>query len=148
MPEENSGKIIVRKSTIVRCTWCGSPESYEWYTSESGEKYCSPGCLAAGTESRTYRFGQVSVCCSLILLFPIIGLYLNAPEHYRPVELLGITFYAFILLLGGLGSLISSRDARKYHSRKGMFSNISTSSLECGYCNHLNPPDIISHILL
>ena len=144
MPDTNSGKIIVRKGTIVRCEWCGSPESYDWYTSESGQKYCSSGCLAAGSEARTYKVGLVSVCCSLILLFPAIGLYLIAQENYFSVNLLGIIFYAFIIfLVVGIGSLIRSLDARKYLSRKGMYSNISTSSLECGYCNHLNPPDVL-----
>ena len=142
MSEENSEKIIVRKDTIVRCGWCGTPESTEWLAAESGEKYCSPGCLAAATESRTYKSGIVSISCSLIIIIPLIVLSFVYPNGTFSSVSMSVVIYAFILLLMGLGALMVSRDSRKYCFRKGMYGNISTSAFECQYCDYLNPPNV------
>jgi hypothetical protein len=143
MSDERSGKIIVSKDTIVRCDWCETPESNKWYTSKSGGKYCSEGCMAAATASSTYKTGIVSISCSLIIIMPLIVLSIVYPSAPFTPESMGIIMYAFVLLFVGLGALIVSKDARKYRYRKGIYADISTSSLECQYCNYLNPPNVL-----
>ncbi len=137
-------KILVSKDSLPRCGWCGTYYSPEW-KQMLGEKYCSNECFAASTVETTDE-----IC--LILARSRVVRYLTGGFSILSLILLFISrhpFWAFALFFGsmffccGVCSSTEEEAARKNVDRKDMYRDSQPMELECSFCSHINPPEVL-----
>ena len=130
-------RIVVRKDTIARCTWCGSPESNKWISTPDEGIYCTTECLEAATMGKRKIAAEVSICCGVapILIFAIAIVTSNYTLAAGASALFTV---GFATLICGLVLYFGANEGKKYQNRKGKYSGISP--IECEYCMHSNPP--------
>jgi len=134
---EESERILVRKDTIARCSWCGSPESNKWVSGQNDEIYCTPECWQAASMGKRKIAAGARICLALaMILFPTIAILTSNLSLAAAGMQFGLT--GFLILLLGLAMYLGANEGKKYQDRKGKYSGISP--IECEYCMHSNPP--------
>ncbi|TFG32934.1 hypothetical protein EU528_01900 [Candidatus Thorarchaeota archaeon] len=134
---DEQDRIVVRKDTIARCAWCGSPESNKWISTPDDDIYCTIECMEAATMGKRKLAAGAYICCAVaMMLLPVIGL---ATSNYFLVAA-GMQFLmaAFAMFICGFVMYFSANEGKKYQERKGKYRGISP--IECEYCMHSNPP--------
>ncbi len=134
---KDSDRVVVRKDKLARCMWCGSLESNNWITSEQGDIYCSPECMAAASVGRKKAGALLYIVCALaMMLFPLLLIISNGGFGIGP--LLQLAIIGFFMVICGLIGYLEAIQGKKYQDRKGKYSGIPP--LECEYCRYQNPP--------
>jgi len=137
-------KVIVDRTTIPRCKWCGTFYSPHWLHERIGNTvYCSKECYLAATWNPQFEglLTREIFILQWITLIVWIAIMALLPFDLR-IWFLGLLV---ILLI-----LISSYDRKnrdklglKYQSRKDMYRHTNVTQLECPFCSHMNLPDIL-----
>lgn len=92
--------IAVDSSRIIRCKWCGIPESENWIHVQDGV-YCSDACLQAGSPDMT----QLALFCCLVNIIMIMILTREIVFAGWSFPLLFIGILVFLLLFVILDSI-------------------------------------------
>ncbi|MFW9817232.1 MAG: hypothetical protein ACFFEW_14985, partial [Candidatus Thorarchaeota archaeon] len=142
-------KVVVEKDSITRCGWCGTFYSPQWLQPGFGPKYCSIECMNAARSSKSeteiflakgfiiLSFASMLFCATLLLI---------APAHFSPLyfEILAYGLISSVCCLcGGVGTRISNKMSQQYLYRKDMYRDSHHVLIECEFCSHLNPPDVL-----
>ncbi|MHA1634821.1 MAG: hypothetical protein ACTSW8_05785 [Candidatus Thorarchaeota archaeon] len=132
-------RIVVRKEKLVRCLWCGSPQSNDWVVSEKGEIFCTRECKLAANVRKTWQTSIAMLSCSVMIIIPITFILVFINIRIAPMAF-PILLYAFLMLFASIAGFVYSYEGRKYQDRKGKYPG--TPPIECEYCRHSNPPSV------
>lgn len=138
-------KVIVEKDSIPHCGWCGTWYSPDWIQLvPDGPRFCTNECMAA---SRVGMFqndliqSRGFLYCTFILAI-ICGTLLVAYPAAAPIWF-GMLFVSICCFCTGAGISKTNKAAREYLYRKDMYRESHQVLLECVFCSHLNPPNIL-----
>ena len=151
IPLEND-KVITKKESIIRCDWCGTYYSPSWVQPHppDGRKFCSDECMSgsiAGTlDSEVIHSDAALIFCGILLTLICIAIIIIAGNAGIAIDIEPL-FYLLILSLScifsGIGKRRSIKEGQKYLYRKDMYRDSYEILLECEFCSHLNPPDVL-----